>query len=135
MTFKPIATYDNYLVANMTLGMLQENEINCHLKDENIVTVDPLLNPAVGGIKLMVDDADRDKALALLKQAEIDYLKEVPCPHCGNFALGVEEKIDQPAGLWQKLKNLAAYGQESTYQKYYRCNSCGTRVDELPLTY
>ena len=133
LAFRPIAAYDNYLVANMTLGMLQENGINCHLKDEYIVTVDPFLNNAVGGIKLMVDDADRDKALELIKQAEIDYLKDVPCPHCGNLALGVEEKIDHPASIWTRLKNLVTFGQETTYQKYYRCSSCNARVDELPL--
>ena len=133
LAFRPIAAYDNYLVANMTLGMLQENGINCHLKDEYIVTVDPFLNNAVGGIKLMVDDVDRDKALELIKQAEIDYLKDVPCPHCGNLALGVEEKIDHPASIWTRLKNLVTFGQESTYSKYYRCSSCSSRVDELPL--
>lgn len=135
MAYKQIATYDNYLLANMTLGLLQENGINCHLKDENIVTVDPLLNPAVGGIKLMVEETQFDSALSLIKQAESDYLLEIPCPYCQQPALAVEEKIDKPESFWGKMKYLVAYGQESSYEKYYRCNSCGKRIDELPLTF
>ena len=54
MNFKQIASYDNFMLANMTMGLLTENEIKCQLKDEHVVTMDPLLNPAVGGIKLLV---------------------------------------------------------------------------------
>jgi len=54
MEFKKIAVYDNYMLANMTLGLLQENNINCHLNDEHTVTIDPLLSNAIGGSKLMV---------------------------------------------------------------------------------
>ena len=40
MTYKQIASYDNFLLANMTLGLLQENNVNCYLKDENITSTD-----------------------------------------------------------------------------------------------
>lgn len=132
MEYKQIASYDNYLLANMTLGMLQENEIDCHLKDEYIVTVDPLLNPAVGGIKLMVSAPDFPAAEVLIIQAENDYLKEIPCPFCKNCSLVVEEKTDKPESFWGRMKNLVAYGQETLHQKYYRCESCGEKVHEIP---
>jgi phage FluMu protein Com len=135
MNFKLVATYDNFMVANMTLGMLQENEINCHLKDENIVTIDPLLNPAVGGIKLMVQDEDYTAAKVLLKEAEENYVKEIACPKCKVHALTIEEKINNPETFWGKLKNQIAYGQSSTYAKQYRCTSCNTVLQELPLSF
>ena len=53
MNFKQVATFDNFMIANMTLGMLEENNINCHLKDENIVTIDPaVLDNYIGKYKL-----------------------------------------------------------------------------------
>ena len=134
MNFKQIASYDNFLLANMTLGMLQENGINCHLKDEHIVTIDPLLNPAVGGIKLMVDELDYADATEVIRNAEFEYLKEIPCPHCQQRSLVVEEKTDHPAGFWKKLKNQVMYGQTSTYSKKYRCKKCNDLFTELPLT-
>ncbi|HMD00934.1 MAG TPA: DUF2007 domain-containing protein [Ferruginibacter sp.] len=131
MNFVKIASYDNYLSANMTLGMLEENNINCHLKDENIVTIDPLLNPALGGIKLMVAETQVDRAIELIKQAEADYLKTTPCPNCGTYALIVKEITNIPDSFWGKLKNKLAYGQESTYKKMYHCEQCGKDFDEL----
>jgi Putative prokaryotic signal transducing protein len=105
MVFKKIASYDNFMVANMTLGMLEENGINCHLKDENIVTIDPLLNPAVGGIKLMVADVQYERALTILKDAETNYIQQIPCKICKKNTLTMEEKINNPITFWGKLKN------------------------------
>jgi phage FluMu protein Com len=135
MNFKLVATYDNFMVANMSLGMLQQNEINCHLKDENIVTIDPLLNPAVGGIKLMVQDEDYAAAMVLLKEAEENYVKEIACPKCKVHALSIEEKINKPETFWGKLKNQIAYGQTETYSKKYRCQHCKSLMNELPLSF
>jgi Putative prokaryotic signal transducing protein len=134
MVFKKIASYDNFLVANMTLGMLEENGINCHLKDENIVTIDPLLNPAVGGIKLMVADVQYERAITILKDAETNYIQQIPCKICKNNTLVMEEKINKPTTFWGKLKNKIAYGQAETYQKLYRCTNCNNLFTELPLT-
>ena len=135
MNFKIIATYDNYLLANMTMGMLTENNIKCQMKDENIVTVDPLLNPAVGGIKLLVEEGDFDTAVALIKEAESDYLKDIACPSCQSHSLVVEEKTNNPTDFWGKLKNQILYGQTSTYSKGYRCTNCKKYFAELPPSF
>lgn len=132
MNFIQVASYDNYMSANMTLGMLQENDINCHLKDEYIVTIDPLLNPAVGGIKLMVAEGQQERAQQILKEAEVEYMKTIPCPNCQNFTLSAEEKINRPQSFWGKLKNQIAYGQEETHSKIYRCSNCKSIFSELP---
>jgi len=135
MTFKQIASYDNYMLANMTMGMLTENNIKCQMKDENIVTVDPLLNPAVGGIKLLVEVGDFEQAVALMKEAENNYLKDIPCPNCKNLSLVVEEKTNNPADFWGRLKNQVLFGQTSTYSKGYRCTACKKYFAELPPSF
>lgn len=135
MNFKQIASYDNFMLANMTLGLLQEYEINCHLKDENTITIDPLLSPAIGGIKLMVDEADFQKALTLIKKAEEEYLSEIPCPNCKSLSLTIEEKTNKPDSFWGTLKNLIAYGQSETYTKNYRCKNCKSLFSELPSSF
>lgn len=135
MTYKQIASYDNFLLANMTLGLLQENNINCYLKDENIITVDPLLSPAIGGIKLLVVENDFADAKELINQAEVSYLKEIPCTDCKSHSLVIEEKTNEPDRFWDKLMNRVAYGQSSTYSKNYRCTNCNRIFSELPLSF
>ena len=122
MEFKQVASYDNFMLANMTMGLMTENEIKCQLKDENIVTMDPLLNAAVGGIKLLVEAKDYDKAVLLMKQAEEDYLKDINCPNCKNASIIVEEKSNNPTDFWGRLKNQLLYGQ--TDEK--NCHDTGT---------
>jgi len=50
--------------------MLQDAGINCHLADEHIITLDPFLSPALGGMKLMVYPTQAERAVRLLEQAE-----------------------------------------------------------------
>ena len=68
--FLPLRAYDNYLNANMDMGMLQAAGINCHIKDEYTITIDPLLSPALGGMKLMVEEADLEEARAMLQERD-----------------------------------------------------------------
>jgi Putative prokaryotic signal transducing protein len=68
MDYIQIRSYDNYIYAHIVLSMLQDAGINCHLKDEYTITIDPLLSPALGGIKLMVAGSQLARALELLEQ-------------------------------------------------------------------
>jgi hypothetical protein len=49
------------------MHMLQHYDINCHLKDEYTVTIDPFLSPALGGMKLMVHESQIERALELME--------------------------------------------------------------------
>ncbi len=64
--FIEIGAYDNYIYAHIVLARLRDAGINCHLKDEITITIDPLLSPALGGIKLMVAATEVDRALEIL---------------------------------------------------------------------
>ena len=70
MDFIPIRSFDNYVYAHITLSMLQDAGINCHLENEHTITVDPFLSPALGGIKLMVHPSQVQRATELLESTE-----------------------------------------------------------------
>jgi hypothetical protein len=70
MEFVQLRAYDNYIYAHIRMGMLQAEGINCHLKDELTVTVDPFLSPALGGMKLMVESSQAQRAEQLLRETE-----------------------------------------------------------------
>src|SRR5690349_20568862 len=110
--FVPLRSYDNYLYANITLGMLQEAGIDCHIKDEYTVTIDPLLSPALGGMKLMVEASDMEQANALLTEAEKAYLQSIPCPVCKQSTLEAVTEITRYHSLAGKIKSLVLNGQE-----------------------
>ena len=68
--FIQIRSFDNYISAHIVMNMLLDDGINCHLKDEYTLTIDPLLSPALGGIKLMVAASQVERALELLAGTE-----------------------------------------------------------------
>lgn len=72
VNFIQIGSYDNYIYAHIVLSKLQDHGINCHLKDEYTITIDPLLSPALGGIKLMVAATQVDRALELLNEEPVE---------------------------------------------------------------
>lgn len=68
--FIEIRAYDNYIYAHIILGRLQDSGIICHLKDEFTVTIDPLLSPMLGGIKVMVAEQQVARAEEILAESE-----------------------------------------------------------------
>jgi DNA-directed RNA polymerase subunit RPC12/RpoP len=132
MNFIQLRSYDNYINANMQLSILKEEGINCYLKDEYTITIDPLLSPAIGGIKLMIDELQIDSAKQILEESDKEFLKTIACPNCGVHALEFVVQIKNADGFFQKLKFRIINGQEQQIKKYYQCTSCGFKFDALP---
>ena len=63
-----IATYWDTLKANMARNPLESQEIPCFLEGDNVVTIDWSLANAVGGVKLLVREEDRERAEATLRE-------------------------------------------------------------------
>ena len=132
MEFVQIRSFDNYIEANLVLGMLQEQGINCHLKDENNITIDPLLSPAIGGMKLMVYESQAERAREILNEAEREYVKTIPCPVCKSKSLQPVIIEKKPASFWRALRSMLLSGQTETVSKKYVCENCGEEFRELP---
>ena len=131
--YQELRSFDNYLYANILLSRLKEEGFDCYLKDENTVTIDPLLIPAIGGMKLMVRGYDFARASALLDRLEAEYIATLPCPKCGSQSLQVLKKTSSPKNLFSALLSLLVAGSASQEKKYYRCTNCGATMDEVPM--
>src|SRR4030095_11741204 len=84
MKYIPVWSYENYVPAHIAMGRLKEEGIECWLKDENTVTIDPILANAVGGIKLMVDEQNAREDWALLNKLQLEHKASLLCPQCGS---------------------------------------------------
>ena len=80
MDFVILNSYNNYIEAHIAKGVLEEEGIRCWLKDENTVTIDPILTNAVGGIKIMVAKEDAERAWEFLTQLKKEQKLAVVCP-------------------------------------------------------
>ncbi|MGE5521741.1 MAG: putative signal transducing protein [Candidatus Dadabacteria bacterium] len=132
MDFVQLRSFDNYIEANIVLHMLQNSHINCHLKDENIITIDPLLSPALGGMKLMVHHAHAERAWNLIEQAEQEYLKKIPCPVCHHHTLKAVSVMKKHKCKLGALASMILNGHSMEIRKIYQCSNCGYDFKDLP---
>jgi hypothetical protein len=132
MRFSQIRSYDNYIVANLQLNLLKEHGFSCYLQDENTITIDPLLSPAIGGMKLMVLEGEVESANALLEKTEEDYLKTLPCPTCGKQELEKITHVESPEGFWGQFKMKLFTGSVVSFKAHYHCKACNSRFSSLP---
>lgn len=132
MDFVPLRSFDNYIEANIVLSMLMASNINCHLKDENTITIDPLLSPALGGIKLMVHHAHAERAWELLDEVEQQYLKSIPCPVCKEHGLKAVSITKEHRCRFGALISMLLNGRSVEVTKIYQCTYCGYDFKELP---
>ncbi|MEO5996233.1 MAG: DUF2007 domain-containing protein [Chitinophagaceae bacterium] len=132
MNFLPIRAYDNYIKASIELSLLKEAGIICHLKDEYTITIDPLLSPALGGMKLMVEEEDLLKAQQILENSDQLYLETIPCPICDEHSLKLVIETVQYKTWAGKVKSLLINGQAQQVTRFYRCSNCKYECKDLP---
>ena len=124
MNIVTIWAFDNYIPAHIAMGRLQEEGIECWLKDENTVTIDPILSNAIGGIKLMVPEQDARRARGLLKRMELEHKSQTPCPRCGSSNI---ELISTPRKASNWLSALFGFFFSSyamPVDQVYHCFDC-----------
>ena len=67
---KVIHAFENYEQAHLAVSFLENEGIRAWTWDENVSGLLPLFNPAVGMVRVVVDEADEAKATELIQ----DYL-------------------------------------------------------------
>lgn len=122
--------FDDYVSAHIALGRLEEDGINCWLKDENTVTIDPILTNAVGGIKLMVLEQQAGRASEILAQIAAEYKASQACPKCNSHNIML---VTSPRKLSNWISALAGtiLGNFAMgIRKNYKCFDCQAEFEE-----
>jgi predicted RNA-binding Zn-ribbon protein involved in translation (DUF1610 family) len=133
MNIITLRSFDNYFLASITLTKLQDAGVECYLKDENTVTIDPILSNAIGGIKLVVKEQDAEEAKKILQQFDEEYLQSVKCPQCGVAQITLVTKPGATnfiTAIFTWLFSNYAVAAESIYQ----CGKCGYESKTMPST-
>ena len=126
-----IQTFGNFFNANIQLTRLRAAGVECYLKDEYIVTIDPFLSNAIGGIKLMVRKNEEQNVRKLLREMNAASDNKLLCPQCGShkFILVPKRTTENLlAAITTWLFSAYAVSAENVYQ----CSDCGYESEALP---
>ena len=129
MSFVLLQTYDNYVSAHIAMGRLEEEGIVCWLKDENTVTIDPILTNAIGGIKLMVESTQAERAASILKEQEYEYKQTISCPRCGSHNVELVSTPRKPSNWIMALFGYLAGSYALSIDKVQHCFDCGKEFE------
>lgn len=131
MELVTVRTFDDYFSAYILLTRLEHVGIECYLKDENTVTIDPLLSNAIGGIKLQVKNEDADEVNKLLTAWHQEYMLSATCPKCGSNSFNYVTKKDVANYLTAIVTWMfSSYAAAPNY--VYQCGNCGYECGTLP---
>jgi predicted RNA-binding Zn-ribbon protein involved in translation (DUF1610 family) len=129
-----IRTFQNYFSAHILLTKLRHAGLECYLKDEFTVTVDPFLSNAVGGIKLVVKKKDEQEAWELLQQFDEEYMKSAVCPKCGSHTIELVPK-NTTANMATAILSWLFGNYAVSAENIYQCSTCKFESATLPETF
>ena len=129
MDFILLQSFTNYIDAHIIFGRLQEEGINCWLKDENLATINPILMNATGGIKLMVAEDQFEKAQNLLSEFDQEKRKNFTCPYCSSGNIELISSNKEPAN-WLSVLTGFLFFNYAMPVKTWHCFDCGKEFKE-----
>ena len=131
MDIVTVKTFDNYFSANIILTRLHAEGVECYLKDETTITIDPILTNAIGGIKLIVKKENARFVRRILQRFEEEYINAATCPKCKAHDFTYLAKPGVTNFLTAILTTLfASYAVAPEY--VYRCGNCRYETVRLP---
>jgi len=74
--------YSDLTQAHLARIRLEGGGIDAHVFDAGVVTANPLLVPAMGGIRVVVRSCDLKEAEAILSHIPKISAEDQSCPHC-----------------------------------------------------
>lgn len=131
MALITIRTFNTSAEAHIFMAQLENEGIRCFLFDENTVTINPLYNYTIGGVKLKIDEKDLTLAKEIYDaNSATHYTNEsgdkITCPKCNSSA--VYSGISQTKG-WRAILGVIVLLVLSIVPSYrktgYQCKSCG----------
>lgn len=131
MDYIALRSYDNYIPAHIAMARLENEGINCYLKDEFTVTIDPILSNAIGGIKLCVHPSQVERAKDLFQLMEAQTKQKQACPKCNSLNV---QYITQPGKLLNWFTALISWSFTNyavDVKKVYHCFNCSNEFTEL----
>ena len=124
MGFVVLNSYNSYIDAHITKGVLEEAGIDSWLKDENTVTIDPILTNAVGGIKVMVAAEDLQQASELLVKLKREQAS-IACPKCSSINTDLVSTPRKAINWLSAITTFFLGDYAMTIDKVQHCFDCG----------
>ena len=122
-------TFRNPIKANIIKTRLESNGISCYLTDENIISINPLFDNSMGGIKLNIFEKDIIKAQNIPSEdneLETDMVEgDIKCPKCFSNNVVFSSSSKKKFSFFTVIISLLFLVYPFRTRKVYYCFNCG----------
>jgi DNA-directed RNA polymerase subunit RPC12/RpoP len=136
MSLVTVKIFDSGIEAHILKNKLESEGIQSFIHDENIVTLNPLYNFAVGGVKPKVNEEDKERAIEIIREMDdqpytTDEDEIISCPNCNSTSLYADFKSMKDAkGVFAAITSFVFSVFPIYYQSVYKCKECGTEFKQ-----
>lgn len=128
MNTRTIASFSDDIEANLIRGKLQDAGIKCFLLNENINTLMPHYSNMTGGIKLMVNEYDYDRAYMILYNINTGSIsKDIECPNCSSGNIKFRYGSSFLSSLWLLFLTMFSTALMHKQRNKCICKDCGLK--------
>lgn len=129
MNLVTLKTFTYQVQAHLVRTKLESEGIRCFLHDENIVSIMPMYDVLVGGIKLKVKKEQLDEAQAILLSIDQEPIitangQRVLCTNC--MSNEVQPTAETKSAFWRSLIMITFAIFPINHKTEYRCLNCDT---------
>ncbi|WP_417611761.1 DUF2007 domain-containing protein [Owenweeksia hongkongensis] len=132
MALETLKTFDNSVEAHILKTKLESEGIPCYLFDEHTVSMNPLYNVTLGGIKLKINSYDAVDALEVLQSIESNPVtddddKTIVFPKCGSddYYSGFKS-MKGVGGVLMATISILLSVFPIFLKNVHKCKTCGT---------
>ena len=124
MHFISVQSFTNYIDAHILLGRLQEEGIDCWLKNEATTTLIPIWTTAIGGIQVMVKREHASRAGKVLQKIEEEKKINSLCPVCYSHNIAYINTMRRPSNWFSAAVTFFLGSIALMPEQRYHCFHC-----------
>lgn len=134
-----IASYDNSIQAHILKAHLEAHDLACFIFDGHMIDLNPLLNNAIGGVKVKVRGEDVEIATEIIQElAEKPYTdendKDIVCPNCGSSKYYTHfHSMRDAKSILAYIVSLVTLVFPIYRKQVLRCKECATEFDSKTI--
>jgi DNA-directed RNA polymerase subunit RPC12/RpoP len=132
--FVVLKSFTNYIEAHIILGRMKDEGLDCWLKNENTTTIMPIWTTALGGIQLMVNKAQAQKAAYVLKVIDNERKEQTSCPRCNSRDVEYINTMRKPVNWLSAAVSFFLGDYAVMPEQRYHCFACGNEWEEKEAT-
>lgn len=128
-------TYYDPMLAHIVRTRLEDSGIACFIVDENMGTVYPAYNAAIGGIKLKIFARDYERCKAIIAEDNDLVIEDLPedeklaCPYCGSTNVRYGAATGENVGWFARLFSVIKLDAFVDHNEWH-CFNCGKDFEE-----